>query len=414
MIYDIIVVGAGPAGMTAAIKAKESCKDAKVLVIDRNKKPGKKLYATGNGKCNLANTKLDLSCYHSDNEFFPYQLVSTEAFREVTGFFLDLGVAIYEDDGYLYPASLQASTIVWALTDRLKMQGIDVHTSEEVTAVTEEDGRYIVHSKSHDHYAANVIVAPGGAAAPKLGGSEKVYDILKPLGVSIVSPHPALCRLMSRDVPDALAGVRAKANVSLMCDGNLYGRESGEVQFASGWLSGIAVFNLSIQCIDLLNDGKKPYIEVELVPDMKEEDLTGYMKSFARENGSRRPLAMLNGFVNEKIAWEILERLGINCASSAEISDDAISRIANMLKHMEFAVDGHGSYEDSQAASGGVDTRQLRADTLELGDHKGIYVAGEYADVTGKCGGYNIMWAVISGMRAGVAAGKRAENDKNK
>lgn len=414
MIYDIIVVGAGPAGMTAAIKAKESCKDAKVLVIDRNKKPGKKLYATGNGKCNLANTKLDLSCYHSDNEFFPYQLVSTEAFREVTGFFLDLGVAIYEDDGYLYPASLQASTIVWALTDRLKMQGIDVHTSEEVTAVTEEDGRYIVHSKSHDHYAANVIVAPGGAAAPKLGGSEKVYDILKPLGVSIVSPHPALCRLMSRDVPDALAGVRAKANVSLMCDGNLYGRESGEIQFASGWLSGIAVFNLSIQCIDLLNDGKKPYIEVELVPDMKEEDLTGYMKSFARENGARRPLAMLNGFVNEKIAWEILERLGINCASSAEISDDAISRIANMLKHMEFAVDGHGSYEDSQAASGGVDTRQLRADTLELGDHKGIYVAGEYADVTGKCGGYNIMWAVISGMRAGVAAGKRAENDKNK
>lgn len=414
MIYDIIVVGAGPAGMTAAIKAKESCKDAKVLVIDRNKKPGKKLYATGNGKCNLANTKLDLSCYHSDNEFFPYQLVSTEAFREVTGFFLDLGVAIYEDDGYLYPASLQASTIVWALTDRLKMQGIDVHTSEEVTAVTEEDGRYIVHSKSHDHYAANVIVAPGGAAAPKLGGSEKVYDILKPLGVSIVSPHPALCRLMSRDVPDALAGVRAKANVSLMCDGSLYGRESGEVQFASGWLSGIAVFNLSIQCIDLLNDGKKPYIEVELVPDMKEEDLTGYMKSFARENGARRPLAMLNGFVNEKIAWEILERLGINCASSAEISDDAISRIANMLKHMEFAVDGHGSYEDSQAASGGVDTRQLRADTLELGDHKGIYVAGEYADVTGKCGGYNIMWAVISGMRAGVAAGKRAENDKNK
>ena len=414
MVYDIIVIGAGPAGMTAAIKAKESCKDAKVLVIDRNKKPGKKIYATGNGKCNLANTKLDLSCYHSDNEFFPYQIVSTEAFRDVTEFFLDLGVAVYEDNGYIYPASLQASTIVWALTDRLKMQEIDVHTSEEVKAVTENDGRYIVHTELDDYYAANVIVSPGGAAAPKLGGSEKVYDILKPLGVSIINPHPALCRLMSRDVPDALAGVRAKANVSLMCEDNLYGCESGEVQFASGWISGIAVFNLSIQCIDLLNDGKKPYIEVELVPDMKEEDLAGYMKTFARKNGARRPLAMLNGLVNEKIASEILDRLGINCVSSAEFSDDDISRIANMLKHMEFAVYGHGSYEDSQAASGGVDTRQLRADTLELGGHKGLYVAGEYADVTGKCGGYNIMWAVISGMRAGTAAGKRMENDKNK
>ena len=147
---------------------------------------------------------------------------------------------------------------------------------------------------------------------------------------------------------------------------------------------------------------------------MKEEDLAGYMKTFARKNGARRPLAMLNGLVNEKIASEILDRLGINYVSSAEFSDDDISSIANMLKHMEFAVDGHGSYEDSQAASGGVDTRQLRADTLELGGHKGLYVAGEYADVTGKCGGYNIMWAVISGMRAGTAAGKRMKNDKNK
>lgn len=122
---------------------------------------------------------------------------------------------------------------------------------------------------------------------------------------------------------------------------------------------------------------------------------------------------MLNGIVNEKIAGYIIKSLGIKASEAAGLDAADITSICDMLKHMRFNIDGFGSYEDSQAASGGVDTLQLRADNLELAGHRGLYAAGEYVDVTGKCGGYNIMWAVISGMRAGESAGKRIKDDQN-
>ena len=142
MIYDTIVIGGGPAGMTAAIKAKETCEKAKILIIDRNKKLGKKLYATGNGRCNIANSALDLSSYHSCNEFFPYQIINTESYKKLKEFFMDLGVAIYDDGGYLYPQSMQASTVVWALSDRIKHLGIEIHTTEEAESVEPTDEMY--------------------------------------------------------------------------------------------------------------------------------------------------------------------------------------------------------------------------------------------------------------------------------
>ncbi len=414
MIYDAIIVGGGPAGMTAAIKIKETCRSAKVLIVDRNKKLGKKLYATGNGKCNIANTRLDLSSYHCDNEFFPYQIVSTESYRDLTDFFMELGVALYDDGGYLYPQSLQASTIVWALSDRIKTLGIEIHTSESVLSVKTSGEMYMIVTDKRDYTTRTVVAAPGSAAAPKLGGTESVYGLLDDIDINMIDPHPALCRLKCDEDMSELAGVRAKCDVILLCDENKYDSESGEIQFADGWLSGIAVFNLSMQCIDLLNEGMHPEIEVTLVPDMSEEDVLDYLSIFRKNNPERRIEAMFNGIVNEKISRFILGRLGLDVHISADLDDDELKKIVHEVKHMRFSISGSGTYDDSQAACGGVDTRQLRPDTMEADGYKGLYVAGEYADVTGKCGGYNIMWAVISGMRAGFAAGKRLIDDKNK
>ena len=365
MIYDIIVIGGGPAGMTAAIKAKETAPSASVKLIDKNKKLGKKLYATGNGKCNIANTKLDLSCYSSANEFFPFQFVTTDSHNDVMDFFESLGVSSYDDNGYIYPASLQASTIVWALTDRLKILGIENSTSEEVLSIKQgKDGTYIVDTDKGGYRTTQVILAPGGAAAPKLGGSDRVYRLLDDLNVRFVKTHPALCKLKCHEYISDMSGVRAKAVVRLMCDGEEYDHERGEVQFASGYLSGIAVFNMSIQCINLMETGKKPYIELELVPDISDDMLADRMRRFAEVNGRRRVEAMLNGIVNEKIAGYIIKSLGIKASEAAGLDAADITSICDMLKHMRFNIDGFGSYEDSQAASGGVDTLQLRADNL--------------------------------------------------
>ena len=400
--------------MTAAIKAKETCEKAKVLIIDRNKKLGKKLYATGNGRCNIANSALDLSSYHSCNEFFPYQIINTESYKKLKEFFMDLGVAIYDDGGYLYPQSMQASTVVWALSDRIKHLGIEIHTTEEAESVEPTDEMYGVVTDCAEYTARTVVAAPGSAAAPKLGGTESVYRLLENTEIRTIAPHPALCRLKTREDISDLAGVRARCRVSLLCDGDVYDSESGEIQFADGWLSGIAVFNLSMQCIDLLNDGRTPVVEVTLVPEMDEDDVLGYLRKFRDSNPDRRLEAMSNGLVNEKIARFIINRLELKSVTAARLTDEELDRMVFEIKHMRFEISGHGGYDESQAACGGIDTRQLRPDSMEADGYKGLYVAGEYADVTGKCGGYNIMWAVMTGMRAGEAAGKRLTHDKNK
>ena len=327
---------------------------------------------------------------------------------------MDLGVAIYDDGGYLYPQSMQASTVVWALSDRIKHLGIEIHTTEEAESVEPTDEMYGVVTDCAEYTARTVVAAPGSAAAPKLGGTESVYRLLENTDIRTIAPHPALCRLKTHEDISDLAGVRARCRVSLLCDGDVYDSESGEIQFADGWLSGIAVFNLSMQCIDLLNDGRTPVVEVTLVPEMDEDDVLGYLRKFRDSNPDRRLEAMSNGLVNEKIARFIINRLELKSVTAARLTDEELDRMVFEIKHMRFEISGHGGYDESQAACGGIDTRQLRPDSMEADGYKGLYVAGEYADVTGKCGGYNIMWAVMTGMRAGEAAGKRLTHDKNK
>lgn len=413
-MYDIIIIGGGPAGMTAAIKAKEACMDAEVLIIDRNKKIGKKLYATGNGKCNLANTELDLSSYHSQNEFFPYQFITVQSSSDVVGFMNELGVRCYTDKGYIYPASLQASTVVWALSDRLKQLGVEVHTSENVVRVESCGTGYEIYTESSNYRTRVLIAAPGGPAAPKLGGTDAMYGILKHMGVNVIKPHPALCKLRCAEDISELTGARSKAVAKLMCEAQEYDRESGEIQFADRYLSGIAIFNLSMQCIDLLLENRSPVIELEFVPHITETELENYIFSFIERNALRRPEAMLNGLVHEKVSRYILERLGIHKNTVSDLLERDKKDICNAVKHMSFSINGYGGYDDSQASCGGIDTRMLRADNLEVDGHRNLFAVGECVDVTGKCGGFNITWAIISGMRAGENAGKRLSDDKNK
>ena len=221
-------------------------------------------------------------------------------------------------------------------------------------------------------------------------------------------------RLKCDEKMSELAGVRARCRASLVDNGNIYDSELGEVQFADGSLSGIVIFNLSMQCIDLLMEGAHPSIQLELVPEMHEEDVYNFIRSFISQNPKRCVEAMFNGLVNEKISRFIMNRLHITAMTAAELDDEELRCIVFELKHMTFAIKDYGSYDESQAACGGVDTRQLRPDTMEADGYKGLYIAGEYVDVTGKCGGYNIMWAVVSGTLAGEAAGKRLSYDKNK
>jgi hypothetical protein len=429
--------------MSAAIGVKKKNKAARVLLIEKNKKLGKKLYATGNGRCNFGNTELDLSCYSSENEFFPYEVVAVDSYRKVIQFFRELGVECYQDKGYLYPASLQASTVVWALSDRLKELGVEIHTKEKMVSVKVLDcaenyekgednlsaGKndtqsesissvkkdiqvgytygYQVVTDSAIYKTKNLIMAVGSGAAPSLGGDLDVYRLLEDLDVPLVKPQPALCRLKCRENIEMLSGVRAKAIVRLFCEATECAKERGEVQFTADSLSGIAVFNLSLRAGEFLREGKELLLKVELIPDMSHGQLEAYVNDFCQNNGNRTCIAMLNGIVNEKIAAYILRENNISSQKAKELSGKDIENVVNSVKELCFRVEGLGDYSESQAAKGGVDTSCIKSTTMEIGTHPGLFIAGEYADVTGKCGGYNIMWAVISGSLAGECVGER-------
>ncbi len=403
MIYDVIIIGGGAAGMTAAIHAAKKLKENNpaILLIEKNKKLGKKLYATGNGKCNLANAVLDLSCYDSSQEFFPYEVIDVHSCQLVCDFMRELGISVTDKNGYMYPSSMQASSVVWALTDKLKSFNIMIHLKEEYISGDMTHGFYIVKTNMDTYITKNLILTPGGAAAPQLGGTDKNYHSSVCLGLKMHQPYPALCKLITEEDIRMLSGVRVKAEAVLYADDRAYAEESGELQFTPDGLSGIMIFNLSIGAGKLLEDGMKLDIKVSLLPEKTEKEINDFIVFAGKTCPERKIQGVLNGLLNEKLVEYIINQCEISPSVMSALNNDDINRLSHEIKNLKFRINGYGSFSEAQVTSGGIDTSCINPVNCEVYAHRGLFVAGEYLDVTGKCGGYNIMWAVITGMKAG-------------
>lgn len=406
MIFDAIIIGGGASGMAAAISAAHTIKNMKetphILLLEKNKKLGKKLYATGNGRCNLANKSLDLSCYESENEFFPYEIITANSYMEVQSFFRKLGIEICEEHGYMYPMSFQASTVVWALTDKLKAEEIEVHLSEEVQSVVYENELYCVNTEKGKYKTKNLIMSCGGAASSKLGGTMSGYTLATSFDHNLITPKPGLCKLKTIEDSELLNGVRSRAEATLYIDGDECLKECGELQFTADGLSGIMIFNLSVPAASFLEKHADVKVVVNVVPEKTEEELIAYANTFVLKHPKRTIMACLNGLVHEKISSYILSQLQINEKSKVEeLHERNLISIIKFMQKMTFHISGTGSFEEAQVACGGVDTSQINPHDMSSRLLPNLYFTGELLDVTGKCGGYNIMWAVITGIKAG-------------
>ena len=423
-ILDLIVIGAGASGMTAAIcatdkdineifgKNRETVASKNILIIEKNKKTGQKLYATGNGKCNISNAHFDFNCYNSENEFFPYEIIGNNDYELVNEFINFLGVELISENGYFYPMSKQASTVVWALNDALKKNGIDVHKNETVTDIemisddfTGYKNVYKITTDKDVYYSRRVVISCGGKASPKLGGTGMGYELLDKLSVPVIKPLPALCKLESQNNTESLAGVRIRAKASVLehPDGDIICTDEGEIQFTEEYISGIAVFNISHMVSKMLSDKEKVILRLELIPDMNKESVLNYISNFKNKNPDRTLLSCLNGLINDKAALYVLETLNIKNLPVCNTKNDDIKKIISFIKKMDFDITAVSGFDNAQVTMGGADTRFVNTSDMSLKMYKNLYVTGEIIDVDGICGGYNLMWAIITGMKAGFA-----------
>lgn len=412
MRREVIIIGGGASGLMAAITAAESGAD--VTILEHMPRAGKKILSTGNGKCNLTNRKLCGSCYRSQEPDFPMAVVDRFPVSETLAFFRRLGVVTTDRNGYVYPASGQAQTILEALLDRVSALGIKtVLECEPETIRRRKDGFEVLTNRGTFRSDA-VILAAGSQAAASTGSDGSGYALAKSLGHKIKKPLPALVQLRCRgDFFKAVAGVRTEAKVSLYTAGKhgergrLLASDTGELQLTDYGISGIPVFQVSRYASEALDRKNRVLAVVDFFPGCGEEEFFRLLKEQRTYLSDRDVSVFLNGIFHKKLAALFLKAAGIrreHCC--ADITDRQLAELTDLIKNGSVEVTAVNPFEKAQVCMGGVSTREVDASTMESKIVPGLYFAGEILDVDGICGGYNLQWAWSSGYLAGKSAAK--------
>lgn len=405
MKYDVIIVGAGPSGMMAAITAAQN--KNKVLLLERMDKPGKKILATGNGRCNFSNSYLDETCYRGGQPHFPYPMIEQFGLSELIAFFESLGMLITEQNGYYYPASMQASTVLDVLTEKLRALKVDILTGFYVEKAQKKKDTFRVFGNGKIFEAKHLILAAGGCAQENLGSNGSGYKLAKSFHHKVMEPFPALVALEGKGKYFSLiSGVRNVSSMKVYANQDLIAEEKGEVQFTKYGISGIPVFQISRFAIDALRRKKKVTVLLDLMPNMFTLEETA--RAFQKTCGYKTVETFFQGFLNKKLVFAILKRLNIPPEKSIrKLKEEEFLKILHMIKEFPVEICGHKGYDMAQVTAGGVSTKEVVQGTLESKILGGLYITGELLDVDGTCGGYNLQWAFTSGYIAGKQIGKK-------
>lgn len=442
--YDVIIVGGGPAGLAAAIES--SRRGLSSVILDRNKKPGKKLYATGNGRCNVTNKVMDGSCYYGSS--FAQRIMENVSREDgcqlntwVLQYLEELGVPCVEKGGYYYPRSLQASAVVWALTDAARLSGAEIVSGMEAVSAEEisddqtiseriqgkekrqlqkERIQYRVKTASGEEFRGKaLILAAGGASQPHLGAFDIFTCSLLTRGLNLkIKPfRPVLGPIPVDGIPEELNGVRVQGRITAVgrkaaketvSDQNAFAvniqdrnpmiTETGELQLLTGTLSGIAAFQVSPLV------AKEDAISINLLHSLTKEGFLTMFQSQKRINPKRRVYAFLNGYLPDKLALFLIKKVFSERGAKVlleEVEESEMEALYFCCTEWQLRVIGEVSADSSQASAGGLMTDSVDPSTMAVLRHDGLYAAGEMLDVLGKCGGYNISFALRTGYLAG-------------
>ncbi len=399
----ICVIGAGASGLLAAISAKEQGAD--VFILERNTKIGRKILATGNGRCNFTN--VDATHNHYNHPSFVKPIFEQFGPDKTINFFEGLGIEPkIEDQGKTYPLSEQASSIVDVLEYELDRLSIKVFYESFVDKVSFKNQKFHIKTNHQTFISDRVILATGGKALPKSGSDGHGYDIAKNLGHKITPIFPALVKL-KLDYPylKQMDGVKIKASAELMHKGVSIHYEYGDVLFTKYGISGPTILQISRKANELLIEKEEIYIKVTLIDHLEIKDLIERFKKLRD-----KPIEMaLIGLVHKKLIHPLLKEAGIHKFLEVvhQIERKSLMRLIHLLLDWRFLIVGSKDYDDAQVTAGGIDIVDIDSMTLESKIQRGLYITGEVLDIDALCGGYNLQWAWSSGYVAGKYAAKK-------
>lgn len=408
---DILVAGGGAAGIMAALTATENGK-GKIFIIEKMGQLGKKILATGNGKCNYTNYYQAKECYRGNDVSFAWKALQKFGYKETISLFKSYGIIPYDRDGYVYPLPGQASCVRDILERELKSTKVVINKEEKITDVSihRKNGRqdgFIVVTGNNKYFTQKLIIATGGKAGAVHGSDGSGYSLAKSLGHSVITPFAALtsCIICGKYTKD-WAGVRTKGTVrAYNSKGKLLCENTGELQFVAQGISGIPVFQVSRYISEEIVKGRKPYLTIDIMPLYSEEEIIASLLCRKKKNGSIGDI--FTGMLHNKLAVALLKFCDISIKrQAAGLTKDEASHIAAVMKNWRLEVKDTGGFEKAQVTGGGIPASEINAETMESKICPGLYFAGEVIDVDGICGGYNLQWAWTSGYIAGNAAGR--------
>ena len=396
---QVVIIGGGASGLMAALTAAENPEN-RVILLERQQRIGRKLLATGNGRCNLTNTGACPANYHGEQAAFAAPALEKFTPRDTLDYFHGLGLLTVEEyGGRVYPLSNSANSVLDVLRFALEKAGVELRCACSARQIWRQGTGYAVLTDAGTLEADRLIVACGGAAGAKLGGVMDGYELLKPLGHKRTALRPSLTQILTEtDYPRALKGVRADCALRLL-GGEAPAEALGELQFTETGVSGPVAFDLSRAAA---TGGKGLTLSADFLRAYSEEEVFALLRARREKLPALHASELLTGVLHNRLGRMLVKYALLEAnAPLAVISDQQLRALARACKNFRLPVRGVGSFDAAQVTAGGVRTSGFNPETLESWFVPGLFACGEVLDVDGDCGGFNLQWAWSSGRLAG-------------
>jgi predicted Rossmann fold flavoprotein len=406
----IAIIGAGAAGIIAAITAKRLNKNLQIDLFDANKGIGKKILASGNGRCNISNNQITSKNYLGENPDFTSFALKEFDFKAFEKFCKSIGLLLdIKPSGKVYPLSNEAKSVTNLLELALQELGVNIYLESMIIDIEKVEDKFNIKTQENEYKAYDkVLISNGLGAAPQLNANESGLDFASKFGHSFNPTYPSLVGLKTDNTYNGkLQGVKKECNVNLYVNGNLEQEIFGDVLFTSYGVSGFAILDISQLAVLNLSQYQDVKIAINFFPKINRNDLGDQIQTLFKTIPSQKAVDIITGMVSNKIAPVLLDICKINIdTKAADVNAKQIKALAYQLNQWKLKIIDTQGFGHAEASGGGVRTAEVDNKTYESKLCKGLYFAGEVLDIVGNRGGFNLQFAWASGYLVGKSFGK--------